>query len=75
VCRVSPGEGATEVPAAAQPFVQVRRSVAPLTTLSAQRSDPIVTFEPALHGTGEWLNTSIYLFLPPDLAPANPYPP
>src|SRR5439155_1727512 len=49
------------------------RSVAPLTTLSAQRADPVVTFEPALHGTGEWLNTSIYRFLPSDLAPATTY--
>src|SRR5207253_2827603 len=71
--QVIPGDGDTEVPLAAQLFVQFSRSVAPLTTLSAQRADPVVTFEPALHGTGEWLNTSIYRFLPLDLAPATTY--
>src|SRR5207249_7275850 len=55
VQQVIPGDGDTEVPLAAQLFVQFSRSVAPLTTLSAQRADPVVTFEPALHGTGEWL--------------------
>jgi uncharacterized protein YfaS (alpha-2-macroglobulin family) len=73
VQQVIPGDGDTEVPLAAQIFVQFSRSVAPLTTLSAQRTDPVVTFEPALHGTGEWLNTSIYRFLPSDLAPATTY--
>src|SRR5438094_9325701 len=73
VQQVIPGDGDTEVPLAAQLFVQFSRSVAPLTTLSAQRADPVVTFEPALHGTGEWLNTSISRFLPSDLAPATTY--
>jgi len=73
VQQIIPGDGDTEVPLAAQLFVQFSRSVAPLTTLSAQRTDPVVTFEPALHGTGEWLNTSIYRFLPSDLAPATTY--
>src|SRR5438093_302423 len=73
VQQVIPGDGDTEVPLAAQLFVQFSRSVAPLTTLSGQRTDPVVTFEPALHGTGEWLNTSIYRFLPSDLAPATTY--
>src|SRR5216117_1752185 len=68
VQQVIPGDGDTEVPLAAQLFVQFSRSVAPLTTLSAQRTDPIVAFEPTLHGTGEWLNTSIYRFVPTDLA-------
>ena len=71
--QVIPGDGDTEVPLAAQIFVQFSRSVAPLTTLSAQRTDPVVAFEPALHGAGEWLNTSIYRFLPTDLAPATTY--
>jgi len=73
VQQIIPGDGDTEVPLAAQLFVQFSRSVAPLTTLSAQRSDPVVTFEPALHGSGEWLNTSIYRFVPSDLAPATTY--
>ena len=73
VQQIIPGDGDSEVPLAAQLFVQFSRSVAPLTTLSAQRTEPVVTFEPTLHGTGEWLNTSIYRFLPTDLAPATTY--
>jgi uncharacterized protein YfaS (alpha-2-macroglobulin family) len=71
--QVIPGDGDTEVPLGAQIFVQFSRSVAPLTTLAAQRRDSVVSFEPALHGTGEWLNTSIYRFVPTDLAPATTY--
>jgi uncharacterized protein YfaS (alpha-2-macroglobulin family) len=71
--QVIPGDGDTEVPLGAQVFVQFSRSVAPLTTLGAQRTDPVVAFEPALQGTGEWLNTSIYRFVPTDLAPATTY--
>jgi len=73
VQQVIPGDGDTEVPLNAQVIVQFSRSVAPLTTLGAQRSDPIVTFDPPLHGKAEWLNTSIYRFLPEDLASATTY--
>ena len=73
VQQVIPGDGDTDVPLGAQIFVQFSRAVAPLTTLSAQRTEPVVQFEPELHGTGEWLNTSIYRFLPSDLSPATTY--
>src|SRR5439155_23967334 len=73
VQQVIPGGGATGVPLNAQVIVQFSRSVAPLTTLAAQRSVPIVTFDPPLHGKAEWLNTSIYRFLPEDLASATTY--
>src|SRR5204863_431429 len=66
-------DGDSEVPTNAQIFVQFNRSVAALTTLAAQRTDPVIAFEPALHGAGEWLNTSIYRFVPTDLAPATTY--
>src|SRR5439155_1653386 len=64
VQQVIPGDGDTEVPLGAQVLVQFSRSVAPLTTLAAQPTDQVVTFDPPLHGTGEWLNTSIYRFIP-----------
>ncbi|HEV8535368.1 MAG TPA: Ig-like domain-containing protein [Candidatus Limnocylindria bacterium] len=73
VQQVIPSDGDTEVPLGAQVFVQFSRSVAPLTTLGAQRSEPILTFEPALGGKGEWLNTSIYRFVPEDLLPSTAY--
>jgi hypothetical protein len=73
VQQVIPGDGDTEVPLGAQVIVQFSRSVAPLTTLAAQRTEPVVTFEPALEGRGEWLNTSIYRFVPKDILPATTY--
>src|SRR3989442_3844844 len=73
VQQVIPGDGDTEVPLGAQVFVQLSRSVAPLTTLAAQRADPVLVFEPPLHGKGEWLNTAIYRFIPADLAPTTTY--
>lgn len=73
VQQVIPGDLDTEVPTSAQVIVQFSRSVAPLTTLSAQRTDPIIQFDPPLEGTGEWLNTSIYRFIPGALAPSTMY--
>jgi len=73
VQQVIPGDGDTEVPTNAQVIVQFSRSVAPLTTLSAQRTDPVITFDPPLEGKGEWLNTSIYRFIPSVLAPSTTY--
>src|SRR5436309_247790 len=73
VQQVIPGDGDTEVPLGAQVFVQFSRSVAPLTTLAAQRADPVLVFEPPLHGKGEWLNTAIYRFIPADLVPTTTY--
>ncbi|HKY51732.1 MAG TPA: Ig-like domain-containing protein, partial [Candidatus Limnocylindria bacterium] len=62
-----------EVPLGAPIIVQFSRSVAPLTTLAAQPTDQIVTFDPPLQGKGEWLNTSIYRFTPSDLRPTTTY--
>jgi uncharacterized protein YfaS (alpha-2-macroglobulin family) len=73
VQQVIPGDRDTEVPMAAPIIVQFSRSVAPVTTLAAQPTDSVVSFDPPLHGTGEWLNTSIYRFTPTDLAPSTTY--
>ncbi len=73
VQQIIPGDSDTEVPVKAPIIVQFSRSVAPLTTLAAQPTDTVVTFEPALKGKGEWLNTSIYRFIPDALAPATTY--
>ena len=73
VQQVIPGRGDTEVPMAAPIIVQFSRSVAPLTTLAAQPAGTVLTFDPPLHGVGEWLNTSIYRFTPSDLAPSTTY--
>lgn len=73
VQQVIPGDGDAEVPLNAQVLVQFSRSVAPLTTLAAQSTAPVVAFDPPLHGRGEWLNTSIYRFIPTDLAPTTTY--
>lgn len=73
VQQVIPANGDTEVPMAAPIIVQFSRSVAPLTTLAAQPTGSVVTFDPPLHGSGEWLNTSIYRFTPSDLVPSMTY--
>ena len=73
VQQVIPGDGDAEVPLNAQVLVQFSRSVAPLTTLAAQPTQQVVTFDPPLHGKGEWLNTSIYRFIPSDLVPTTTY--
>jgi uncharacterized protein YfaS (alpha-2-macroglobulin family) len=73
VQQIIPGNGDAEVPLGAPVIVQFSRSVAPLTTLAAQPTGTVVTFDPPLAGKGEWLNTSIYRFTPTDLAPATTY--
>ena len=73
VQQAIPGDGDTEVPLNAQIMVQFSRSVAPLTMLSEQRKDVVVTFDPPLQGTGEWLNTSIYRFVPSNMQPFTNY--
>jgi uncharacterized protein YfaS (alpha-2-macroglobulin family) len=73
VQQIIPASGDTEVPLGAPIIVQFSRSVAPLTTLSAQPTDTVVTFDPPLAGKGEWLNTSIYRFTPTDIAPSTTY--
>lgn len=70
---VIPAANDVEVPAGAQILVQFSRSVAPLTLLSARSTAPVVTFEPALPGKGEWLNTSLYRFVPDGIAPNTRY--
>jgi len=73
VQQTIPGNGDTEVPLGAPIIVQFSRSVAPLTTLGAQPTNAVLAFDPPLAGTGEWLNTSIYRFIPTDLAPSTTY--
>jgi alpha-2-macroglobulin len=73
VQQIIPGDGDTQVPLNAQVLVQFSRSVAPLTTLAAQSTTPVVSFDPPLAGKGEWLNTSIYRFVPGHLDPATTY--
>jgi uncharacterized protein YfaS (alpha-2-macroglobulin family) len=67
VQQIIPADRDTDVPLTAQVFVQFSRSVAPLTTLAEQPTGAVVTFDPPLRGKGEWLNTSIYRFMPTDL--------
>ena len=73
VDNVIPAARDEEVPLEAQILVQFNRAVAPLTTLSAVDSAPVIEFEPALAGAGEWLNTSLYRFIPQDMRPSTEY--
>ena len=70
---VIPGDGDVEVPTEAQILVQFNRSVAALTVLQEGDPPPVLEFDPPLAGKGEWLNTSLYRFVPTDLRPATSY--
>ncbi len=70
VQAVIPAPSDVEVPKAGQIMVQFSRSVAPLTLLSEQSTKPVIEFTPPLPGKGEWLNTSLYRFIP-DSLPGN----
>ena len=73
VSYLIPGDGDEEVPTNAQILVQFNRAVAPLTVLQEETAPPVLEFEPPLTGSGEWLNTSLYRFIPADLAPSTDY--
>ncbi len=64
VSYVIPGDGDVEAPRNAQILVQFNRSVAPLTVLQEESAASLLEFDPPLAGRGEWLNTSLYRFIP-----------
>ena len=71
--QVIPGDGDEEVPLEAHILVQFSRAMAPLTVLAAIPDDEVVVFDPPIAGTGEWLNTSVYRFVPDALEPSTEY--
>ena len=73
VTYVIPADGDTGVPTAAQVLVQFNRSVAALTVLQEGPAPQVLEFDPPLAGQGEWLNTSLYRFIPGDLRPSTEY--
>ncbi|MBU0704944.1 MAG: Ig-like domain-containing protein, partial [Chloroflexi bacterium] len=67
VAQVIPAPDAEDVEAASTVTVIFNRPVVPLTAVSDPAYTDLpqpVTFDPAIEGQGEWLNTSIYLFTP-----------
>ncbi len=65
VGQVIPADGTSGVEANATITVMFNRPVVPLTSLQQAENFPQpLEFEPAISGTGEWLNTSIYIFKP-----------
>jgi len=67
ISQMLPAAGSEEIAVDSEIFVMFNRPVVPLMTLSdpsiADLPQP-VTIEPAVPGTGEWINTSIYVFTP-----------
>ncbi len=65
VAQVIPAPDTADVETESTITVMFNRPVVPLTTLAQMENlpDP-VTFEPEIKGSGEWLNTSIYVFTP-----------
>ena len=65
VAQVIPAHGTTDVDTDATITVIFNRPVVPLTTLQDMEALPApLSFEPSIAGSGEWLNTSIYIFTP-----------
>jgi hypothetical protein len=65
VGQVIPTDGTTDVETDATITVMFNRPVVPLTSLAEAENFPQpLEFEPAISGSGEWLNTSIYVFRP-----------
>ena len=73
VTYIIPADGDRDVPSNAQILVQFNRSVAALTVLQEGPGPPVLEFDPPLAGAGEWLNTSLYRFIPSDLRPSTEY--
>ncbi len=73
VAYVIPGDGDRGVPTEARILVQFNRSVAALTVLQEGPAPEVLEFDPPLAGQGEWLNTSLYRFIPSDLRPSTEY--
>lgn len=66
VTQAIPADDSTDVEADGIVTVMFNRPVVPLTTISLPGADlphPL-TIDPPVEGTGEWLNTSVYLFTP-----------
>ncbi len=65
VAQIVPADGTTDVETNATITVMFNRPVVALTSLEEAANFPQpVNFEPAISGKGEWLNTSIYVFIP-----------
>jgi alpha-2-macroglobulin len=65
VAQVIPAPGSSDIETDATITVIFNRPVVPLTTITEMDSLPApLSFEPAISGSGEWLNTSIYVFTP-----------
>jgi uncharacterized protein YfaS (alpha-2-macroglobulin family) len=65
VTQVIPAPDSQDVEADSTITVMFNRPVVPLTTLEQQEDLPQpLVFEPPVVGSGEWLNTSIYIFTP-----------
>ncbi len=65
VSQVIPAPDTTEIETDSTITVMFNRPVVPLTTLNKMEDLPHpLVFEPETEGTGEWLNTSIYIFTP-----------
>ncbi len=66
VTQTIPADGSTDLEVDGTIIVMFNRPVVPLTTISLSSVDlphPL-RFDPPIGGTGEWLNTSIYVFTP-----------
>jgi uncharacterized protein YfaS (alpha-2-macroglobulin family) len=65
VTQVIPADGTVDIETGATITVMFNRPIVPLTSLAEVANFPRpLTFNPPISGSGEWLNTSIYVFTP-----------
>jgi len=67
ISQMLPTAGSLEIAVDSEIFVMFNRPVVPLMTLSDPSITDLpqpVTIKPAVPGTGEWVNTSMYVFTP-----------
>jgi hypothetical protein len=65
VSMVVPADGTAEVPLDGALLVQFNRPVAPITTLEEEAPQKdVLRLEPAVEGSGKWLNSTTYIFRP-----------
>jgi hypothetical protein len=70
VAQVIPANGTIDVETKPAITVMFNRPVVPLTSLAAAENFPQpLEFDPDIKGSGEWLNTSIYIFTPDEDLP------
>ena len=65
ISQVFPADGASDIDVASRVTVMFNRPVVPLSLNEDQKDQPQpLVFSPAVQGSGQWINTSVYVYQP-----------